>query len=311
MSSGSGVAANARIAKNSDFLATFLKSSMFLLLAPLNFILKALPMRYIIDLPNVAPAAEQSTSTSLSASPLYIAAYPATTPKYGILTNGIALDNALIMKIPKGAAKVFFNNSIIPVTSIYFTKSYNSPEIFNEYWLCVMPKLVLLGEEVIECLNCGEKEFRVTIYIYEVPFFRNILIETGVCSKCGFRRTDVSVADVGKPKRIILKVKSDKELNALVLKSSTALLRIPELGIEVAPGPAAPGYITTVEGILHRVLEHVPAECFEENSKCHGKVREIMNAAEGKKQFTLIIEDYYGRSGIKGKDVEVVEEELR
>ncbi len=174
-----------------------------------------------------------------------------------------------------------------------------------------MPKLTLLGEEVIKCLNCGENTFKVMIYVYEVPFFGNVLIETGVCSKCGFRKTDVSLAEVSKPKRIILRVESERELNALVLKSSTALVRIPELGIEVAPGPAAPGYITTVEGILHRVLEHIPAECFDEKSQCYSKVMEIKEAIEGRKRFTLIIEDPYGRSGIRGKGVEVIEEEIK
>ncbi|RLG75284.1 MAG: hypothetical protein DRO14_04760 [Thermoprotei archaeon] len=174
-----------------------------------------------------------------------------------------------------------------------------------------MPRLTLLGEETIKCLNCGENAFKVMIYVYEVPFFGNVLIETGVCGKCGFRKTDVSLAEVSKPKRIILKVKSKKELNALVLKSSTALVRMPELGIEIAPGPAAPGYITTVEGILHRVLEHIPAECFDENSQCYSKVMEIKEAIEGKKEFTVIIEDPYGRSEIRGKDVEAIEEEIK
>ncbi len=174
-----------------------------------------------------------------------------------------------------------------------------------------MPRLTLLGEETIRCLNCGEQAFKVMIYVYEVPLFGNIMIETGVCSKCGFRKTDISLAEVSKPKRIILKVEGEKELNALVLKSSTALIRIPELGIEIAPGPAAPGYITTVEGILHKILEHIPAECFDERSQCHSKVMEIKEAIEGKRRFTLIIEDPYGRSGIRGTDVKVVEEEIR
>ena len=169
----------------------------------------------------------------------------------------------------------------------------------------------MLGEEVIRCLNCGEKTLKVMIYAYEVPFFGNILIEAGVCNRCGFRKTDVSLADIGNPKRIILKVESAKELNALVLKSSTALIRIPELGVEITPGPAAPGYITTVEGILHRILDHIPVECFDEKNECYNKVRELKEAIEGNRKFTLIIEDPYGRSGVKGKDVEVIEEEIR
>ena len=170
------------------------------------------------------------------------------------------------------------------------------------------PKLI--GEETVKCPVCGEKSLKLSIYLYEVPYLGSVVIETGKCVSFRFKWSDVGLLDYGRPKRIVLKVRGPKELNALVIKSAPATVRIPELGIEITPGPAAPGYITTVEGVLHRVLDHVPSECFEPSSICYQRVQAIRDAADGKVTFTIVIEDPSGRSAITGENIRVVEESL-
>jgi len=172
------------------------------------------------------------------------------------------------------------------------------------------PNLKYLGEQVVECVNCGKEAFRVRHYLYEVPYFGSVVLEVGICDKCGFRRRDVSVIEAGKPVRIIVRIKKKEDLNALVVKSSRATIIIPELGIEVYPGPIAPGYITTIEGILMNILDVIPSECFDERKPCYSKVKEIRRAIEGELPFTLIIEDPTGKSDVKGKGLSVVKEEL-
>lgn len=171
-------------------------------------------------------------------------------------------------------------------------------------------RLRKLGEELLKCPVCGVRALRVGIYLYDVPHFGEVILETGRCQSCGYRWTDVTVAEAGSGRRLRLRVKGDKELRALVVKSSSATVIIPELGVEIRPGPAAVGYITTVEGIVRRVLEHVPSECFNEGSGCHDVIKMLEDAANGKIGFTLILEDPMGRSGIKGEGVSVEEEEL-
>ena len=171
-------------------------------------------------------------------------------------------------------------------------------------------RLRKLGEETLKCPVCGKKALRVGIYLYDVPYFGEVILETGRCESCGFRWTDVTLAEAGKGKRLRLRVKGDRELRALVVKSSSATIIMPELGVEIRPGPAAVGYITTVEGIVRKVLEHVPSECFNEGSECHDVVKMLEDAADGRMKFTLILEDPMGRSGIKGEGVIVEEEEL-
>ena len=108
-----------------------------------------------------------------------------------------------------------------------------------------------------------------------------------------------------------MKVKEPKDLNALVIKAAPATIRIPELGIEIFPGPVAPGYITTVEGVLQRVIDHAPSECLDESNPCYERIEVIRRAMDGSITFTLIIEDPSGRSAVKGEGIEIIEEELR
>ncbi len=166
-----------------------------------------------------------------------------------------------------------------------------------------------IAKERVRCPVCGD-ELEVTLYSYKVPYFGDVILEAGKCRKCGFRWSDVGMVSAGKPKRIVVNVNDPEDLNALVIKSARASIRIPELGVEVSPGPAAKGYITTIEGILQRVLDHVPSECFDSRSKCFRKVREIEDALRGLKKFRLIIEDPVGRSAVMGRGVKVLEEPL-
>jgi len=172
-------------------------------------------------------------------------------------------------------------------------------------------RLRKVAEDVVRCPICGKKSMTIKIFLYDMPFFGKVVLESGKCSKCGFKWSDVGLLETTKPKRIIVKVKKPKDLNALVIKAAPATVRIPELGIEIFPGPAAPGYITTVEGVLQRVIDHAPSECLNESNPCYKKIEAIKEAMDGNIPFTLIIEDPSGRSAVKGEGTEVIEEELK
>ncbi len=89
-----------------------------------------------------------------------------------------------------------------------------------------------------------------------------------------------------------------------VVKSARATVRIPELGIEVKPGPASEGYISNVEGVLER-MEDAMAGMKELLPKKDGKLRELVSKInwfrQGKGGFTLVIEDPSGNSAIVSK----------
>ncbi len=159
----------------------------------------------------------------------------------------------------------------------------------------VVPSTTLLGKEIIRCPQCGYGNLEVSIYMHNVPYFGNVIMEVGRCPSCGFLYRDIYVAEYGESRRFEVRV--SKEFgNYLLIKSSSATVIIPELGIEITPGPAALGYITTARGILERVLEVLSLVCAEASEECKSKMEEVRKALEGELEFTLIVDDPLGKS---------------
>ncbi len=165
---------------------------------------------------------------------------------------------------------------------------------------------ILLFRVKAQCPVCGRQELEISEYLYEVPYFGKIILSTGTCRNCGYKYSDVRLAEVSEPKKIIVRVKGDRELRYLLIKSATASVYIPEKGYKMVPGPASTGFITTVEGILHRFLEALEAICRgrEDDQGCRENREWIQRAIDGREQFTLVICDPEGTSKVHGEDVE-------
>ncbi len=152
----------------------------------------------------------------------------------------------------------------------------------------------------IGCPLC-RKRMVVEEYLYEMPYVGKVLIATGKCSQCGYRFNDVRLAEPREPRRIVYRVERPGDENAIVIRASTASIKIPELGVEITPGPASTGYITTVEGIILDVIEKTEFLCSSGDAprdKCVEKLDELRSARDVRKPFTLVIEDPDGVSAI-------------
>jgi zinc finger protein len=173
-----------------------------------------------------------------------------------------------------------------------------------------------LREEIIQCPVCGKKTLRIEDYLYEVPYVGKIIITKAYCSNCGYRFTDVRLYQARKPGKIVFPVEKPEDLNVLVVRSASAAVVIPELGLSMTPGPASEGFITTVEGILNRFLEALHAACNSpdaDKEACKKMEKTILDAKEGKLRFTLVIVDPEGVSTIvseKARREPVTKEEL-
>lgn len=155
----------------------------------------------------------------------------------------------------------------------------------------------ILFEDTIRCPMCGGRSLSVTARILSVKFFGELVLETGKCSNCGFVHRDVYLAEYGEPKRLEVKVTKESG-DYLLVKSSSATVIIPELGVEISPGPAAQGYITTARGILENVVNVLLGVCQEGDRECENKLEDVNRALRGEADFTLIVEDPLGRSAI-------------
>jgi zinc finger protein ZPR1 len=123
---------------------------------------------------------------------------------------------------------------------------------------------------------------------------------TLICQKCGYRHSDTICVDQKEPVKYTIMLNKDK-LNVRVVKSQSATLSIPELGLKVEPGPLSQGYVSNVEGVLERFEKAVKiALSWTEDDESQKRALEILNAIErvkiGAKEVTLILEDPFGHS---------------
>jgi len=171
----------------------------------------------------------------------------------------------------------------------------------------------------MDCPICGGKNtFKIFSNQLDIPYFGKVMETTMICEKCKYRKSDIIPLEVKEPKRYILRVSSEEDLNKRVVRSSTGHIRIPELGFEVKPGPASEGYISNVEGVLSRLEDALNMLIRwgddEEKKKGEEILKRIEDVKKGKENITLIIEDPLGHSAIIGdgvKEEKLSEEEVK
>ncbi len=142
-------------------------------------------------------------------------------------------------------------------------------------------------------------------YFYQtenIPYFSDILIISAICSSCGYKYVDTQILQVKEPVRYEVAVDTEEDLRIRVVRSMSASLEIPELGVRVDPGPACQGFVSNIEGILDRV-EHIVEGAFlwgeeEERENARSLLEKIDGVKCGTIPITLILEDRCGNSAI-------------
>jgi zinc finger protein len=154
----------------------------------------------------------------------------------------------------------------------------------------------------VTCASCGKETLNVKELFSLIPRFGRVVMISMLCSNCGYRVFDtLSLEDKG-PSKIEFKVNGLKDLSSRVIRSSSSILTIPELGLELKPGDKSEGFITNIEGVLVRFLAF--AEQLyrsvepEEKEGAMATIEKIKLAMEGTGPFTVIIDDEYGNSAI-------------
>ncbi|RJS72949.1 MAG: ZPR1 zinc finger domain-containing protein [Candidatus Syntrophoarchaeum sp. WYZ-LMO15] len=154
------------------------------------------------------------------------------------------------------------------------------------------------------CPICGN-EMEVTFTPITIPYFGDAISVRSTC-ECGYRHSDVMIVSDSKASKFELEISSCEDLSIRVIRSTTGRIEIPELGIEIKPGPAAESFISNVEGVLSRIQEVLRMtrdwavkegddERLAEIDRVSGMIEEVK---KGKLPVTLIIEDRLGNSAI-------------
>ena len=176
-----------------------------------------------------------------------------------------------------------------------------------------------INEMAIKCPVCAVEGFATSIMKeIEIPHFGKVLETTIHCKKCGFKHSDVIALEHNDPAKYSLKI-SEETLSVRVVRSQSATVTIPEIGVKVEPGPKSEGYVTNVEGILTRFEGAVKKamQLFQDEqsqTNAQNTLEAIEELINGERTATLIIDDPFGQSNIVSDDVvisEIPEEELQ
>lgn len=169
-----------------------------------------------------------------------------------------------------------------------------------------------LGEMIIKCPACSVEGIAKSIMKeLEIPHFGKVLETTILCPSCGFRHSDVISLEQNDPAKYVLEINKNN-LSVRVVRSQSATVLIPEVGVKVEPGPKSEGYVTNVEGILTRFEDAVKKAMnlfeSEESQKNAEKVlKHIQDLKKGNGTATLIILDPFGQSNVVSEKVEILE----
>jgi zinc finger protein len=134
-----------------------------------------------------------------------------------------------------------------------------------------------------------------------IPFFGEVMHITSLC-ECGFRYSDTLILAQRKPVRYELEIKNQDDLDARVVRSTSGTIRIPELGVDIEPGPASESFVSNIEGVLDRVEEILGMVTRWDEKEKTERALELLSILEeikaGNYEITVIIEDPLGNSAI-------------
>ena len=93
------------------------------------------------------------------------------------------------------------------------------------------------------CPFCNKKALTLAQEETDVPYFGKTLVFSMDCSECKYHKADVEAAELKDPVKITFNIENKKDINVRVIKSAAATIKIPQMRMDVRPGPAAEGFI--------------------------------------------------------------------
>lgn len=152
--------------------------------------------------------------------------------------------------------------------------------------------------------------------LHKIPFFRELILASFSCDKCGERNNEVTFGGEIQPKgrKITLVVTDTKDLSRQLIKSDSASIVLPEIEFEIPP-KTQKGEISTIEGVLTQAANNLglhQRERMEQMPDVGVKVAMIImqlrKFASGESfPFTLILDDIAGNSFLENPGAPVAD----
>ena len=142
-------------------------------------------------------------------------------------------------------------------------------------------------------------------YLYtteNIPHFSDILIISAICPSCGYKYVDTQMLKNSEPVRYVYRAATPEDLAVRVVRSMSAAIEIPELGVRIDPGPTCQGFVSNIEGVLDRIVQAVGSAIIdgddEERENARILLEKIARVKCGELPVTIILEDPTGNSAI-------------
>ncbi|CAL8400638.1 unnamed protein product [Arctogadus glacialis] len=156
------------------------------------------------------------------------------------------------------------------------------------------------------CMNCHE-DGMTRLLLSKIPFFKEVIVSSFRCDHCHWSNTEIQSAgriqDQGI--RYTVKIRSKPDLDREVVRSDSAITKIPELDFEV-PAYTQKGSLSTIEGLLDRAVTALQQDQAVRRAdfpdlalQIDEFVDKLQKLKHVEEEFTLIIEDPSGNSFVE------------
>ena len=109
----------------------------------------------------------------------------------------------------------------------------------------------------ITCPICQSKNAVFMSKVLDIPYTKDYLMSTILCNSCGYKHTDFYYMSEQDPVRYEYLVRDKQDMRTKVVRSTTGIVEIPELGLKVEPGAFPKSWIKNIEAILLDFKEKV------------------------------------------------------
>ena len=156
------------------------------------------------------------------------------------------------------------------------------------------------------CMECGENG-TTSFLLTSIPHFRELIISSFECPACHTKNNTIQFGGAIQPQglKVTCKIKTAEDMNRQVVKSDTATIWVPELELEI-PKETQQGTLNTVEGLLRQTADALDQlqpvrriQMPEQAAAIDTYIAKLNQHAEGKHEFTLILDDPTGNSHIE------------
>ncbi|XP_052902964.1 zinc finger protein ZPR1 isoform X2 [Anopheles moucheti] len=156
------------------------------------------------------------------------------------------------------------------------------------------------------CMSCQENGI-TRLLLTQIPFYKEVVIMSFSCDHCGYENNEIQPGGEIAPKGVEIQttIVTARDLNRRVVKSDFSSIRIEELDFEI-PAQSQKGEVTTVEGIIDRVIRGLdqdqPVRRIQHPQAAEQIdtfITNLQTVKELERPFTLTITDISGNSFVE------------